>query len=145
MSAVQTMTRDQVRIYVTGSCEGLDSLREALATHSELDFVGWSEHVADATAALAGGHLQVVVHATGEATFPAGEIAAIREQTRAPIVLVASGESHGDPRGGARRRRRRRRPAPPAADRERRLRAAQGRPCRPPPRSEGARARTGGS
>ena len=93
MSAVQTMTRDQVRIYVTGSCEGLDRLREALATHSELDFVGWSEHVADATAALAGGHLQVVVHATGEATFPAGEIAAIREQTRAPIVIVASGES----------------------------------------------------
>ena len=93
MSALQTTTREQVRIYVTGSCEGLDRLREALATHSELDFVGWSEHVAEATAALAGGHLQVVVHATGATTFPAGEIAAIREQTRAPIVIVASGES----------------------------------------------------
>ncbi len=93
MTTLQTTTREQVRIYVTGSCEGLDRLREALATHSELDFVGWSEHVAEATAALAGGHLQVVVHATGEARFPAGEVAAIREQTRAPIVIVASGES----------------------------------------------------
>ena len=55
---------DSTRIYVTGSCDGLDRLREALATHPDLDFVGWSENVAEATAALAGGHLQVVVHAT---------------------------------------------------------------------------------
>ena len=84
---------DSIRIYVTGSCEGLDGLREGLSTNPELDFVGWSEHVAEATAALAGGHLQVVVHATRSATFPAGEIAAIREQTRAPIVILASGEA----------------------------------------------------
>src|SRR5687768_16329016 len=84
---------DSIRIYVTGSCEGLDGLREGLSTNPELDFVGWSEHVAEATAALAGGHLQVVVHATGEATYPGGEVAAIREQTRAPIVILASGES----------------------------------------------------
>ena len=32
---------------VTGSCDGLDRLREGLATHPELDFVGWSEHVAE--------------------------------------------------------------------------------------------------
>src|SRR5829696_10410089 len=86
-------SRDRIRIYVTGSCDGLDRLREGLANHSELDFVGWSEHVAEATAALAGGHLQVVVHATGETTLPAPELAAIREQTRAPIVMLASGES----------------------------------------------------
>ena len=60
---------DRIRIYVTGSCEGHDRLREALATHPELDFVGWSEHVAEATAALAGGHLQVVVHATRARRF----------------------------------------------------------------------------
>ena len=84
---------DSIRIYVTGSCDGLDGLREGLSTNPELDFVGWSEHVAEATAALAGGHLQVVVHATRSATFPAGEIAAIREQTRAPIVILASGEA----------------------------------------------------
>ena len=84
---------EPIRIYVTGSCEGLDRIREALSTHPDLDFVGWSEHVAEATAALAGGHLRVVVHATRSTSFPGGEVAAIREQTRAPIVILASGES----------------------------------------------------
>jgi pilus assembly protein CpaE len=87
------MSRERVRIYVTGSCDGLERLREGLATHPELDFVGWSEHVAEATAALAGGHLQVIVHATRDTALPGVELAAIREQTRAPIVLIASGES----------------------------------------------------
>jgi pilus assembly protein CpaE len=93
MSALQTTTRERVRIYVTGSCDGLDRLREGLATHPDLDFVGWSEHVVEATAALAGGHLQVVVHATRATSLPADEIAAIREHTRSPIVILASGES----------------------------------------------------
>ena len=84
---------DSIRIYVTGSCDGLDGLREALASHPELDFVGWSDHVAEAAPALAGGHLQVVVHATSSQAFPAGEIAAIREHTRSPIVILASGEA----------------------------------------------------
>jgi len=84
---------ESTRIYVTGSCDGLDRLREGLAAHPELDFVGWSENVAEASAALAGGHLQVVVHATRSATFPADEVAAIREHTRSPIVILASGES----------------------------------------------------
>jgi pilus assembly protein CpaE len=87
------MNNESIRMYITGSCEGLDNLREALATHPDLDFVGWSENVAEATAALAGGHLKVVVHATRSATFPGGEIAAIREHTRSPIVILASGES----------------------------------------------------
>jgi pilus assembly protein CpaE len=87
------MNNESIRIYVTGSCEGLENLREALASHPDLDFVGWSENVAEATAALAGGHLRVVVHATRSATFPAGEVAAIREHTRSPIVILASGES----------------------------------------------------
>jgi pilus assembly protein CpaE len=86
-------TSNTTRIYVTGSCDGLERLRDALSTHPELDFVGWSEHVAEATAALAGGHLQVVVHATRETKLPAAELAAIREQTRSPIVVLASGES----------------------------------------------------
>jgi pilus assembly protein CpaE len=87
------MNSESIRIYVTGSCEGLDNLRDALANHPDLDFVGWSENVAEATAALAGGHLRVVVHATSSPIFPGGEIAAIREHTRSPIVILASGES----------------------------------------------------
>jgi len=86
-------TRARIRIYVTGSCDGLGQLRDALAAHPELDFVGWSEHVAEASAALAGGHLEVVVHATRSTSLPGDVIASIREHTRSPIVVLASGES----------------------------------------------------
>jgi pilus assembly protein CpaE len=81
----------RTRLYFTGDCEGLPELREALAQHPELEVIGSSEHVAQATGVLAGGHLECVLHATRSESFPAAEVAAIREQTRAPIVIVASG------------------------------------------------------
>ncbi len=93
MSSSNGSPRERVRIYVTGTCDGLERLRDGLAQHPELDFVGWSENVTDAAAALAGGHLQVVVHGTRESSLPADEIAVIREHTRSPIVVLASGES----------------------------------------------------
>jgi pilus assembly protein CpaE len=82
---------ESVRVFFTGDCEGFDTLRDTLAQHDEIEVVGAAEHVAQATGVLAGGHLDCVVHATRDAVFPAGEVAAIREQTRAPLVLVASG------------------------------------------------------
>jgi pilus assembly protein CpaE len=87
------LDHERVRIFVTGDCEGLASLRDSLAAHRELELVGSSEHVAQATATLAGGHLDCVLHATRSSSLPAGEIAAIREQTRAPIFVIAAGES----------------------------------------------------
>jgi len=81
----------RTRLYFTGDCDGLADLRDALAQHPELEVIGFSDHVAQATGVLAGGHLDCVLHATRSDTFPATEVAAIREQTRAPIVLVASG------------------------------------------------------
>ena len=83
--------REPVRIYFTGSCEGLDKLREALASHPELDVVGWSESVAEAASTLAGGHLACVLHATRSPQLPVNELAAIREQTAAPVIILASG------------------------------------------------------
>ena len=83
----------QIRVYVTGSCDGVETIRAALAAHPSLDFVGASESIAEAASALAGGHLSVVLHATRSSVLPADEIAAIREHTRAPIVLLASGEA----------------------------------------------------
>jgi pilus assembly protein CpaE len=91
MTDQHTNTREQVRVYLTGTCDGLDNLRESLANHPELDFVGWSPEIPAAAAALAGGHLSVVLHATSAPTLPANELAAIREQTAAPIILLASG------------------------------------------------------
>ena len=80
----------RTRLYFTGDCDGFAELREALSQHAELELVGASEHVAQATGALAGGHLDCILHATRSDSFPGTEVAAIREQTRAPIVVVAS-------------------------------------------------------
>ena len=83
------------RVYFTGTCEGFAELREALAGHPEIEVVGSSEHVGQASAALAGGHLDCVVHAARTDAFPATEVAAIREQTRTPIIIVAAGQGGG--------------------------------------------------
>jgi pilus assembly protein CpaE len=82
---------DRARIYFTGDCQGFDALRSTLATSDEIDVVGASVQVEAATTPLAGGHLDCVLHATRESVFPASDIAEIREHTRAPIILVASG------------------------------------------------------
>ncbi|MGH2995365.1 MAG: AAA family ATPase [Gaiellaceae bacterium] len=86
-------TREQVRIFVTGACDGLDQLRDALERHGEVQLVGSSPGVRESAATLTGGHLQVVLHGTRSASLPVDEIAAIREHTRAPIILLASGEA----------------------------------------------------
>jgi pilus assembly protein CpaE len=88
-----TTDRERVRVYCTGSCEGFDRLRESLASHPELELVGASVAVAEGAAALAGGHLDAVLHATRGASLPADELAAIRAHTRAPVLIVASGGS----------------------------------------------------
>ncbi|HET8527412.1 MAG TPA: AAA family ATPase [Gaiellaceae bacterium] len=80
-----------IRIYFTGDCDGFDALRASLAENEELDVVGASQQVAAATSALTGGHLDCVLHATRASTFPSADVAAIREHTRAPVILVASG------------------------------------------------------
>src|SRR5687767_2400571 len=82
-----------IRIYITGACDGLDTLRHALSEHPDLDVVGWSEHVAEAAPALTGGHLQCVLHATRASTLPENDVAQIREHTQAPVVILASGEA----------------------------------------------------
>jgi pilus assembly protein CpaE len=88
-------THQRVRVYATGSCEGFDKLRESLANHPEIEMVGTSTNVADGAAALAGGHLDAVLHATRGASLPADELAAIREHTRAPVLILASSSSAG--------------------------------------------------
>jgi pilus assembly protein CpaE len=89
----QAPSREKSRVFITGSCEGLDELFEALERHGEIELVGRCDSVRDGGAPLAGGHLQVILHATRSSALPIDELAAIREYTRAPIVLLASGES----------------------------------------------------
>ena len=84
---------DRPRIFLTGSCEGFDRVRETLGSQPELEVVGWAETVAEASAPLAGGHLDVILHATRSTELPGDDLAQIREHTQAPIIMVASGES----------------------------------------------------
>jgi pilus assembly protein CpaE len=80
---------DRIRIFLTGDCDGFGALGSALAEHPELEVVGSSEQVPDG-GPLTTGHIECVLHATRNSDFPAGEVAAVRAQTRAPIVVVAS-------------------------------------------------------
>ena len=92
-SETPVATREKTRIFVTGSCDGLDQLRDALERHGELELVGTSVAVAESAGVLTGGHLEVILHGTRSSTLPADEIAMIREHTRTPIILLASGEA----------------------------------------------------
>jgi pilus assembly protein CpaE len=89
----QAPAREKSRIFITGSCEGLPELWDALGRHGEVELVGRSEQVREGAGALTGGHLQAVLHATRSSALPVDELAAIREYSQAPIVLLASGES----------------------------------------------------
>ena len=93
MSNPDNTQRERVRVYATGSCEGFEKLRDSLAGHPEVEFVGASNSVADAAAALAGGHLDAVLLGTRSTSLPADELAAIREHSRAPVLIVASAGS----------------------------------------------------
>jgi pilus assembly protein CpaE len=84
-----------IRLFATGSCEGLADILSALQANADLELVGSQETVAEAAAPLSGGHLDIVLHATRGAESPAGDLAAIREYTRAPIIMLCSGESSG--------------------------------------------------
>src|SRR3954451_18156932 len=93
-------TKSPNRIYVTGDCDGLPDLREALGAHPEVERVGSATQVTEAAATLTGGPLNVALHATRAATLPVNELAAIREHTRAPLILLASNGSPALLEGG---------------------------------------------
>jgi pilus assembly protein CpaE len=84
---------DTIRIHLLGTCDGIEALRDQLGMHEEIELLGYSESVGQASAVLAGGHLDCVLFATPGPEFPGAEIAAIREQTPAPLILIASGEA----------------------------------------------------
>jgi pilus assembly protein CpaE len=92
-SETPVATREKTRIFVTGSCDGLDQLRDALERHAEIELVGTSVAVTESAGVLTGGHLEVILHGTRSSTLPRDEIAMIREHTRTPIIVLASGEA----------------------------------------------------
>jgi pilus assembly protein CpaE len=84
-----------LRIQITGSCEGLAEIVDALEIHDGVEILGVNEEIVEAASALAGGHLDAVLHATRATEFPRDEFAAIREYTRVPVILICSGDCSG--------------------------------------------------
>jgi pilus assembly protein CpaE len=89
----QNTPEKRTRVHLSGSCEGLEKVREGLTGHDAIELVGYEPDVRDAVGPLAGGHLDVVLHATRASALPLDEVAHIREYTRAPIVLITPGAS----------------------------------------------------
>ena len=84
--------REAARLVMTGSCEGLKELRDVIAAHRELELRGWCEDVEEAAGLLARGPA-AVLHATDGEEVPEDAIAAIRDHTDAPIVLVTPADN----------------------------------------------------
>jgi pilus assembly protein CpaE len=78
-----------LKLWLTGDWRGLDDLRDGLAQRPEFE-------LANGRPDPAGG---VIVHATLGNEVPRDELAALREHSRAPVVLLAGG--HGDGLVGA--------------------------------------------
>jgi pilus assembly protein CpaE len=93
MSFENDGSREPIRIFVSGSCEGSASLVETLAQETEFELIGVSPTAQEAVGVLSGGHLNVVLLATDAQTLPADELAVVREHTRAPVIVLASGEA----------------------------------------------------
>ena len=81
---------DAIRICLCGECDGIEPLTNQLAHHDEIELVAQAPTPAEAAGVLAGGHLDCVVLATNGPEFPGLEVAAIREHTRASIVVLAA-------------------------------------------------------
>ena len=140
-----TMNNESIRIYVTGSCEGLDNLRDQLANHP-----GSGLRRLERERRRGDGRPRRRPPARGRPRHPL-DVVPGRRGRRDPRAHALADRDHrlrrvvGPARGGARRRGRRRRPAAAAADRERRLRPPQGGARRPPARRRGCGAGPSGS
>ena len=133
-------TKSPNRIYVTGDCDGLPDLREALgsAPRGRARRVGHAGGRGRGDPDRRAPERRPARDARGDA---AGERAGGDPRAHAGAADPARLERLPGPAGGGARARRRRRPAAPAADRQRRLRDPQGRPRRQAPDRRPAPAR----
>jgi pilus assembly protein CpaE len=84
-------TTTAIRIFISGACAGLAEARDALASHPDIELVGTASEPSKAGAKLASTGAQVILHALQRPDHvPADEIAAIRDHTSAPIILLVT-------------------------------------------------------
>ena len=83
--------KPKIRVFAIGSCDGFPEILRALQSHDEVEVVGARETAAEGASALSGGHLEAVLLAARGSALPVDELAAMREYTRAPIIMVCAG------------------------------------------------------
>ena len=80
----------RTRIFISGSCEGLDQLLRDLVDRPEIEIAGWTESVASPAAPLTGGNADVVLHASRGAQPLADELREVSRITQAPVVVLVA-------------------------------------------------------
>jgi pilus assembly protein CpaE len=85
--------RSRTPVCVIGSSDGLTELLDSLRNHEEIEVVHTSAFLADSTAALESGGVEAVLYVTHAGPGWLDEVAAIREHTSAPVVLLSSNGS----------------------------------------------------
>src|SRR5919108_5756777 len=87
-------THSVLGVFLTGFRPSLTDLCDALARQPRIDFVGAARHVDEAERSLSVGDVDIVIHAI-VGRVPRDELAAIREHTSAPIVLLVDDPDPG--------------------------------------------------
>jgi pilus assembly protein CpaE len=83
----QSENKRALGVFVTGFRPSLTELCDALARQPGIEFLGAARSVAEAERTFWAGEVDVVVHAA-DGGFPRSELAAIRDRTSAPVVLL---------------------------------------------------------
>jgi pilus assembly protein CpaE len=81
-------TNERIVVFILGDVSGLADVRQALERHDEIELIGAAPTLAAADA-MAGVDLDAVLLATPDASLPRDELAAIRESTSAPVIVLA--------------------------------------------------------
>jgi pilus assembly protein CpaE len=87
------MTESPIKVFVTGSAEGLAEVREALVDHPVVQLVGTAADPARVAGKLAEANVDVVLHGVDGPHLPVAELEAIRAATPAPVVVLTSDRS----------------------------------------------------
>ncbi len=84
-----------VRTFVTGFDPSIRDLCDALGREAGIELAGTAAHVSEASWALRGGQVDVVIHAVRMGALREYDLTKIRESTTAPIVLLAESPDSG--------------------------------------------------
>ncbi len=90
---VSAGSRSRTPVCVIGTSDGLNELLADLREHKDIEVIQASTFLDDATPTLEGGGVEAVLYATHAGPGWLDDLAAIREHTSAPIVVLSSNQS----------------------------------------------------